>query len=51
MAHLLDAAGPGTTVTLFATAMGRPLYEKLGFRPVGRSVTFPKVVRPDQTVK
>jgi GNAT superfamily N-acetyltransferase len=46
MTHLLDAAGEGTTVTLFATAMGRPLYEKLGFQPVGRSVTFTGSFRP-----
>ena len=29
--HLLRAAGEDATVTLFATDMGRPLYEKLGF--------------------
>jgi GNAT superfamily N-acetyltransferase len=46
MTHLLGAAGPGTTVTLFATAMGRPLYERLGFKPVGRSVTFTGSFRP-----
>jgi GNAT superfamily N-acetyltransferase len=46
MAYLLDAAGQGTTVTLFATAVGRPLYEKLGFKPVGRSVTFTGSFRP-----
>jgi GNAT superfamily N-acetyltransferase len=39
LTHLLDAAG-GATVTLFATDMGRPLYERLGFKPVGRSVSF-----------
>jgi predicted N-acetyltransferase YhbS len=39
MEHLLAAAG-GATVTLFATDMGRPLYEKLGFQPVRRSVSF-----------
>ncbi|HEY7276845.1 MAG TPA: GNAT family N-acetyltransferase, partial [Trebonia sp.] len=38
--HLLRAAGEGATVTLFATDMGRPLYEKLGFKPVRRSVSF-----------
>jgi ribosomal protein S18 acetylase RimI-like enzyme len=40
MEHLLRAAGRGATVTLFATDMGRPLYEKLGFVPVRRSVSF-----------
>ena len=38
--HLLRAAGEDATVTLFATDMGRPLYEKLGFKPVRRSVSF-----------
>ena len=45
MTHLLGAAGDAT-VTLFATAMGRPLYEKLGFRPTGRSVSFTGHFRP-----
>jgi GNAT superfamily N-acetyltransferase len=40
MEHLLRAAGEDTTVTLFATDMGRPLYEKLGFTVVRRSVSF-----------
>jgi GNAT superfamily N-acetyltransferase len=40
MEHLLRAAGEGTTVTLFATDMGRPLYEKLGFRVTRRNVSF-----------
>ena len=40
MEHLLAAAGAGATVTLFATDMGRPLYEKLGFKPVRRNVSF-----------
>jgi hypothetical protein len=40
MTHLLDAAGEDATVTLFATDMGRPLYEKLGFVPVRRNVSF-----------
>lgn len=39
MEHLLAAAGD-VTVTLFATDMGRPLYEKLGFQPVRRNVSF-----------
>ena len=46
MEHLLRAAGPDTTVTLFATDMGRPLYEKLGFRPVRRNVSFAGRFRP-----
>ena len=39
MEHVIGAAGDAT-VTLFATDMGRPLYEKLGFRPVRRCVSF-----------
>src|SRR5579862_2509994 len=40
MEHLLAAAGDGAMVTLFATDMGRPLYEKLGFKPVRRNTCF-----------
>jgi GNAT superfamily N-acetyltransferase len=40
MEHLLRAAGDEATVTLFATDMGRPLYEKLGFDAVRRNVSF-----------
>jgi GNAT superfamily N-acetyltransferase len=40
MEHALHAAGEGTAVSLFATDAGRPLYEKLGFQPVRRSVAF-----------
>jgi GNAT superfamily N-acetyltransferase len=40
MEHLLRAAGDDATVTLFATDMGRPLYEKLGFEAVRRNVSF-----------
>jgi GNAT superfamily N-acetyltransferase len=40
MEHALHAAGEGTAVSLFATDAGRPLYEKLGFKPVRRSVAF-----------
>jgi len=45
MEHLIGQAG-GATVTLFATDMGRPLYEKLGFLPVRRSVAFVGTFRP-----
>jgi GNAT superfamily N-acetyltransferase len=45
MEHLLTEAGEAT-VTLFATDMGRPLYEKLGFLPVRRSVSFVGTLRP-----
>jgi hypothetical protein len=45
MEHLLAEAGDAT-VTLFATDMGRPLYEKLGFAPVRRSVSFVGTFRP-----
>ena len=40
MTHLLEVAGEDATVTLFATDAGRPLYEKLGFVPVRRNVSF-----------
>jgi GNAT superfamily N-acetyltransferase len=40
MEHVLRAAGDDATVTLFATDMGRPLYEKLGFTPLRRNVSF-----------
>jgi GNAT superfamily N-acetyltransferase len=40
MEHLLRVAGDDATVTLFATDMGRPLYEKLGFTVVRRNVSF-----------
>jgi GNAT superfamily N-acetyltransferase len=46
MEHLLAAAGAGATVTLFATDMGRPLYEKLGFKPVRRNVSFVGKFKP-----
>ena len=39
MGHVLDAAC-GATVTLFATDVGKPLYEKLGFRTIRRSTAF-----------
>jgi hypothetical protein len=40
MEHALGAAGEGAAVSLFATDSGRPLYDKLGFKPVRRSVAF-----------
>ena len=46
MEHLLRAAGDDATVTLFATDMGRPLYEKLGFAAVRRNVSFAGRFRP-----
>jgi predicted N-acetyltransferase YhbS len=46
MEHLLRAAGEDATVTLYATDMGRPLYEKLGFAAVRRSVSFAGRFRP-----
>jgi GNAT superfamily N-acetyltransferase len=39
MGHVLDAVGDAT-VTLFATDLGKPLYEKLGFRTIRRSAAF-----------
>jgi GNAT superfamily N-acetyltransferase len=46
MGYLLAAAGEDAVVTLFATDMGRPLYEKLGFAPVRRNVSFLGRPRP-----
>jgi GNAT superfamily N-acetyltransferase len=40
MEHALRAAGEDTAVSLFGTDSGRPLYEKLGFKPVRRSIAF-----------
>jgi hypothetical protein len=45
MEHVIAEAGDAT-VTLFATDLGRPLYEKLGFAPVRRSVSFVGAFRP-----
>lgn len=39
MTHLLAQAS-GATVTLFATDAGKPLYAKLGFRAIRKSVAF-----------
>jgi GNAT superfamily N-acetyltransferase len=39
MEHLLAEAGDAT-VTLFATDLGKPLYDKLGFRAIRRSAAF-----------
>jgi hypothetical protein len=40
MEYALGVAGEGTDVWLYATDSGRPLYEKLGFKPVRKSVAF-----------
>jgi GNAT superfamily N-acetyltransferase len=47
MEHLLAEAGD-TTVTLFATDLGKPLYDKLGFRTIRRSAAFTGPFRPDR---
>ena len=47
MEHVI-AEAEQATVTLFATDMGRPLYEKLGFQPVRRNVSFVGEFRPDR---
>ena len=47
MEHALGAAGEDTAVSLFATDSGRPLYDKLGFKPVRRSVAFRGHFRAD----
>ncbi len=45
MTHLLAQAG-SATVTLYATDAGKPLYAKLGFRTVRKSVAFVGSFRP-----
>jgi GNAT superfamily N-acetyltransferase len=40
MEHVLRVAGDDTAVSLFGTDAGRPLYAKLGFKPVRRSIAF-----------
>ena len=45
MEHVIAEAGHAT-VTLFATDLGRPLYELLGFQPVRRNVSFVGAFRP-----
>lgn len=39
MEHALRAAGDAA-ISLYATGSGRPLYNKLGFKPVRRSIAF-----------
>jgi ribosomal protein S18 acetylase RimI-like enzyme len=46
MEHLLAEAGDAT-VTLFATDLGKPLYDKLGFRTIRRSAAFTGPFRAD----
>jgi GNAT superfamily N-acetyltransferase len=40
MEHALSVAGEGAAASLYATDSGRPLYDKLGFQPVRKSVAF-----------
>jgi hypothetical protein len=40
MQYALDAAGPDMAVSLYATDAGRPLYEKLGFKPIRRNLAY-----------
>ena len=49
MEHVLRAAEDLAAVSLFATGAGRPLYDKLGFKPVRRSVAFRGHFRVDPT--
>jgi ribosomal protein S18 acetylase RimI-like enzyme len=46
MEHLLAEAGDAT-LTLFATDLGKPLYDKLGFRTIRRSAAFTGPFRAD----
>jgi GNAT superfamily N-acetyltransferase len=48
MEHLLAEAGDAT-VTLFATDLGKPLYDKLGFRTIRRSAAFAGPFRAEPT--
>lgn len=45
MERVIEAAG-GTPLSLYATSAGRPLYEGLGFVPVGRTVRLKGHFRP-----
>ncbi|WP_073966679.1 GNAT family N-acetyltransferase [Streptomyces sp. CB02460] len=45
MQRVIEAAGD-TPLSLHATASGRPLYEELGFAPVGRTVRLSGTFRP-----
>jgi len=49
MEHLLAEAGDAT-VTLFATDLGKPLYDKLGFRTIRRSAAFTGPFRAEPAV-
>lgn len=40
MAKALDEAGEGVTVSLYATSSGRPLYDKLNFKPGRKNTAF-----------
>lgn len=40
MEYALDAAGPDMAVSLYGTDAGRPLYEKLGFKPLRGNAAF-----------
>jgi GNAT superfamily N-acetyltransferase len=48
MEHVLAEAG-GATVTLVATDLGKPLYDKLGFRTIRRNAVFVGTFRPAAT--
>ena len=50
MEHVLRAAEDLGAVSLFATGAGRPLYDKLGFKPVRRSVAFRGHFRVDPQI-
>lgn len=47
MEFALSEAGEGTSVSLYATSSGRPLYDKLGFKPIRRNVAFRGYFRYD----
>lgn len=51
MEHALNVAGEGTNLWLHATSSGRPLYEKLGFQPVRRSIAYRGFFRPESSRK
>ncbi|MGH3266075.1 MAG: GNAT family N-acetyltransferase [Trebonia sp.] len=51
MEYALNEAGEGMAVSLYATSSGRPLYDKLGFQPLRKSVAFRGHFRAEQQGK
>ncbi|NEC64258.1 GNAT family N-acetyltransferase [Streptomyces sp. SID9727] len=49
MQRVIESAGD-TPLSLHATASGRPLYEKLGFAPLGRTIRLSGALRPPEAL-